>query len=59
VDHVLDAASAEALALLRGLEFLEQIGVSNVIVESDSLSLIQACNSLIKVWSPFSAILAK
>ena len=57
MDHVFDAAIAEALALQRGLQFLEQLGVSSVIVESDSLGLVQACNSEIEVWSPFSAIL--
>jgi hypothetical protein len=43
------------MALLKGLEFLEQLGCSLgcslVMVESDSLELIQACNGETEVWS--------
>jgi ribonuclease HI len=59
IDHVLDAAAAEALALLRGLQFLQGLGVSSVLIESDSLELIQACNRKIEVWTPHAAILAE
>lgn len=59
LDHVLNASTAEALALLEGLKFLENLGVTRVITESDSLEIIQACNAVIEVWSPFSAILAE
>jgi hypothetical protein len=38
--------------------FLEQLGVSSVNIESDSLELIQACKSEIEIWSPYTAILA-
>uniref|UniRef100_A0A8R7NW91 RNase H type-1 domain-containing protein n=1 Tax=Triticum urartu TaxID=4572 RepID=A0A8R7NW91_TRIUA len=49
---------AEAIALQRGLELLEDLGCQPVIVESDSLEIIQACNGVIEIWSPYSAILA-
>ena len=59
LDNVLDATTAEALALLRGLEFLEKLGCQSVCIESDSLELIQACTGVIEIWSPYSAILAE
>lgn len=59
IDHVLDAAAVEALALLRGLQFLQKLGVSSALIESDSLELIQACNRKIEVWTPHAAILAE
>ena len=45
---------------LKGLEFLEHIGIGckKVIIEYYSLELIHACNGIIEVWSPYSAILA-
>jgi hypothetical protein len=58
LDNVLGAAIAEALGLLRSLEFLERIGCSSkVSIESNSLQLIQCCNSKTEVYSPY-AILA-
>jgi ribonuclease HI len=57
LSHVHDATAAEALALLKGLVFLLDIGVTRVTVESDSLEVIQACKSEVEVWSPHSAIL--
>jgi hypothetical protein len=33
------------------------MGCASVIVESDSLELIQACNGTIEEWSPYSAIM--
>jgi hypothetical protein len=38
---------------------LDQLGCSFIVVESDSLELIQACNGVIEVWSPYSAIWAE
>ena len=55
--HLHDATTAEAIALQRGLELLEDLGCQLVIVESDSLEIIQACNGVIEIWSPYSAIL--
>ena len=39
LNHVLDATTAEAFALQKGLELVENIGCSPDIVESDSLEL--------------------
>src|SRR4051812_24094507 len=55
---MLSALTAEATALLKGLEFLQELGVMYVCIEVDSLELIKACNSETEVWSPASAILA-
>ena len=59
IDNVLDAAAAESMALVRGLQFLQGLGCSSAIIESDSLELIQSCNRKIEVWSPHAAILAE
>jgi ribonuclease HI len=58
LSNLLSLAMAEAKALLTGLEFLERLGISNVMIESDSLELIQACNGVIEVCHPHSAVLA-
>ena len=47
--HLHDATTAEAIALQRGLELLEDLGCQLVIVESDSLEIIQACNGVIEI----------
>ena len=59
MQNLLSAATAEAFGLLKGLELLEQLGCSSVIVESDSMELIQACNGVLEVLSPFSLIMAE
>jgi hypothetical protein len=51
VDNMMGVATAEATALLRGLEFLEQIGCSSAYIESDTLELIHASNGDAEVWS--------
>jgi ribonuclease HI len=56
--NILSPASAEAMAMKNGMMLLENIGCSPVVVESDSLDLITACNGEIELWSPYSAILA-
>jgi ribonuclease HI len=59
LNNMLDATTTEAVALQRGLQFIEQIGCSSVIIESDSLQLVQAFNGVIVIWSsPYTAILA-
>lgn len=56
-DHLLDATTAKAIACPRkGLELVESLGCSPVIVESDSLD--EACNGTIEVWSPYTTISA-
>jgi ribonuclease HI len=58
-DTILSVATVEALALLRGVEFLEQLERTNMCIESDSLELIQACNGEIEAWSPYSLIMTE
>jgi ribonuclease HI len=58
ISNVISAAAAEAQTVQQGLLFLEKLGVENVVLESDSLEIIQACRSETEVRSPYSAILA-
>jgi ribonuclease HI len=59
LNNMLDATTAEAVTFERGLQFFEQIGCSSVIIESDSLQLVQAFNGVVEIWSsPYTAILA-
>jgi hypothetical protein len=39
------------MAMLKGLVLVKQIGCQNVVIESDSLELVQACNGTIEIWS--------
>ena len=55
--NLLDASTLEATALQKGLMFIEQIGATPVIIETDSLELSQAYNGITEVWSPYSAII--
>jgi ribonuclease HI len=43
---------AEAFALGHALQVIEEIGCTPVIVESDSLELVQVFTSVIDIWSP-------
>lgn len=56
--HAANAASAEALALRRGLQLVQQIGCSRIIVESDCLEVIDACNGVSDILAPYAATLA-
>jgi ribonuclease HI len=58
LDNLLSPASAEAMALLKGLELIDQLGCKNIACESDSLELVQACNGETDILSPYAAILA-
>jgi ribonuclease HI len=49
-EHLLDATT-EAIALQKGLQLIEDLGCSLVVIESDSLELVQAYNGVIEVWS--------
>ena len=49
---MLSPASAEAMALLKGLVLVEQLGYSLVTVESDSLELVQLWKGMTEVPSP-------
>lgn len=56
--QVQDAASAEALALRRGLQLVQERGCTRVAMESDCLEIIDACNGEKEIRAPYSAILA-
>ena len=43
ISQVHDAASAEALAVHRGLQLIHDIRCSQVVLESDFLEIIQTC----------------
>jgi ribonuclease HI len=58
LNNVYDASTAETIALQKGLIMLENIGCNGVIMESDSLELIQACTDVNEVLSPATVILA-
>ena len=55
----LDATSAEALAMLKGLELLERLGCTNIIIEFDSLELINACKGEVDMFSPYTTTLVE
>jgi ribonuclease HI len=52
LQHLDSATMAEAFALGHALQVIEEIGCTPVIVESDSLELVQAFTSVIDIWSP-------
>jgi hypothetical protein len=55
LENVPSAATAKSMTLLKGLE---PLGCRNVMIESDSLELIQTCNGTTEIWSAYSASLA-
>jgi hypothetical protein len=55
--NLLDAITAKAEALQHGLQMTKNVGCSPVIVESDCLELIDACNDA-DLWGPYTTILA-
>jgi ribonuclease HI len=57
-DHASNPAAAKAMASRRGLQLLQDIACSRVIVEADSLEIINACNGVSDVLAPYSAIMA-
>uniref|UniRef100_A0ACD5XBD9 Uncharacterized protein n=1 Tax=Avena sativa TaxID=4498 RepID=A0ACD5XBD9_AVESA len=57
--NIIDSTSVEAMALLKGLKLLENLGCEKVTIESDSFELIQTCNRFDKIWSPYAAIMAE
>ena len=57
LSNLLDATTAKVTALQRGLQLIENLGCSSVIIETNSLELCQAFNGIIEVWSPYGAIL--
>ena len=57
-DHISNPAVAEAMVIRRGLQLLQDIACSRVIVEADSLEIINTCNGVSDVLAPYSAIMA-
>jgi hypothetical protein len=55
--NLLDAKTGEAEALRHGLQQIESIGYSPVIIESNCLDLIEACNGA-EICGAYTAILA-
>jgi hypothetical protein len=55
--NILDASTAEAISLKRGLELLENFQCSPTIVESDNIEVVNACNGEIEIWTPNTAII--
>jgi hypothetical protein len=49
--NMLNATRDEALALLKCLELIEQLGCSSIMWNHDSMEF--ACNGMIEVWSPY------
>ena len=41
----------------RGLIIVENLGCLSIVVETDSLELVEAFNGVIEIWSPYTAIL--
>lgn len=58
ISQVHDAASAEALAVHRGLQLIHDIRCSQVELESDCLEIIQACTGESDIRAPYSTIMA-
>ena len=57
LNNLLDATTSEAIALRRGLQLVDDLGCVPVIVESDSLELVESLNGVIQIWSPYTSIL--
>jgi ribonuclease HI len=56
--HVASPMMAEAIAMREGLSLANRIGCSNVIAESDSTEVIQACTGEQSWWNESAAIFA-
>jgi hypothetical protein len=52
-----DATTTEAEAIRQDLSLVEGLGVTLVIIESDNLELINACNGVAELWDPYTAIM--
>ena len=56
-NNLLDVTMSEATTLRRGLQLIDDHGCVPVIVEIDSLELVESFNGVIEIWSPYTAIL--
>jgi ribonuclease HI len=52
-----DATTMEAEAIQQDLSLVEGLGVTLVIIESNNLELINACNGVTELWGPYTAIM--
>jgi ribonuclease HI len=58
IPNLASAAAAEAMALQEGLSLANHLGYNNVIAESDSIEIIEACTGTEARWGDSSAVLA-
>ena len=52
-------ATAVAGTLEQGLALIENLGCSSVIVESDSMELVQLCNGETEVLTPYATVMVE
>jgi ribonuclease HI len=57
IPNLASAAAAEAMALQEGLSLANHLGYNNVIAESDSIEIIEACTGTEARWGDSSAVL--
>jgi hypothetical protein len=58
IPHVVSASMAEAIAMKEGLCLAQRMGCNNLLAESDSTDIIEACSGEEAWWSESSAIFA-
>ena len=58
IPNIASATTVEAIAMREGLALANRMGCSNVIAESDSMKIIQACTGEEAWWGEASAVLA-
>jgi ribonuclease HI len=58
IPHVASASMAEAMAMKEGLCLAQRMGCNNLLAESDSTDIIEACSGEEAWWSESSAIFA-
>jgi ribonuclease HI len=51
--QILGPTTVEAIALQNGLQLIEDLGCAPVVIETDSLELVQAYNEIIDIWNPY------
>jgi len=59
IPHVPSAVVAEALAMLHGLRFANDLGYSRIQAESDNLEVIQLCLGEERIWNEATAVYAE
>ena len=56
IPHVMTATTAEAMAMLHGLELTNSLGYTTIKTESDSLEVIQLRSGQTRVWNDATTI---